>query len=291
MAETNEQMGKYKLRTLLQTGQTSQVFECVEPISNRHFAMKVLLPEFAEDKAQRAVLFHEAKIGIKLRHENVIKIVEVNESMSNPFFVMEYFPAGSLRKRMFEKDFAFIKEHCDKIFKQMATGLAYMNSSGYVHCDVKPDNVLVNAVGELKLIDFAISKKVQKPGLLSKLFGGAKKGKAQGTPSFMSPEQLRGEALDGRADIYSFGATMFELLTARKPFTANSPNELMQKICVQKPDAPQMYNADLTDDVNALILRLLQKKRENRPATFHEVLMELRKIRIYKSVPKKIEAN
>src|SRR5439155_4425773 len=117
MADIGEIIGGYKLRSLLQTGQSSQVFEVVEPNSNRHFAMKVLLPEKASDPDQRRNLFNEAEVGIKLTHGNVIRIHKVNRSRENPHFIMEFFPSGSLRLRLQGKDFAFIKEHSRKIFK------------------------------------------------------------------------------------------------------------------------------------------------------------------------------
>src|SRR3954447_12216889 len=97
MADANETIGGYKLRSLLQTGQSSQVFEVIEPHSYRHFAMKILLPEHTKTAAKRQELFHEAEIGIKMRHENVINILKVSRDQNNPHFVMEFFPAGSLR--------------------------------------------------------------------------------------------------------------------------------------------------------------------------------------------------
>src|SRR5262245_24590414 len=156
MPEVNETIGGYKLRSLLQTGQVSQVFEVVEPTSNRHFAMKILLPEAAEKSDVRGNLFHEAEVGIKLRHENVIHILKISRDIHSPHFIMEYFPSGSMRTRLMQKDFTFIKEHAMKVFKQAATALAYMHASGWVHCDVKPDNMLVNAAGQHKMIELAI---------------------------------------------------------------------------------------------------------------------------------------
>jgi eukaryotic-like serine/threonine-protein kinase len=284
MPEINTQIADYKLRSLLQTGQTSQVFEVVEPRSGRHFAMKVLLPEFAESREHRQVLFHEAEIGTKMRHENVINILRVSKAMTNPHFIMEFFPSGSLRSRLMSKDpreREFIKVNAKKIFKQMATGLAYMNASGVVHCDVKADNILVNALGQTKIIDFAISKFIKK-GFFANLF--RKRGKPQGTPSFMAPEQIKGESLDGQADVYSYGATLYELTTGRPPFRAQSMNELLQKHIMEKPTTPQSYNADLTDEFSAFVLKLLAKKKTDRPANFHEVMMELKKVKIYKSI-------
>jgi serine/threonine-protein kinase len=285
MADINTTIGGYKLRSLLQTGQVSQVFEVVEPLSGRHFAMKVLLPEYAGSKAHRATMFHEAEIGIRMRHENVINILKVSKSPTEPHFIMEFFPSGSLRTRLQSrdpKDKEFLKVNAKKIFKQIATGLAYMNASGVVHCDVKADNILVNALGQTKIIDFAIAKRIQK-GLFAKLFGRTKR--LQGTRSFMSPEQIRGERLDGRSDIYSYAATLYELTTGRPPFRAASQNELLSKHLVEKASTPQVYNPDLTDEFSALILKCLAKKKEDRFANFHEVLIELRKIKVYRSVP------
>src|SRR6187549_3705610 len=111
MPEVNELIGGYRLRSLLQTGQVSQVFEVVEPHSNRHFAMKILLPEAAERGDVRGNLFHEAEVGIKLRHENVIHILKINRDKHSPHFIMEFFPSGSMRTRLMQKDFTFIKEN------------------------------------------------------------------------------------------------------------------------------------------------------------------------------------
>jgi serine/threonine-protein kinase len=110
-----------------------------------------------------------------------------------------------------------------------------------------------------------------------------RKGKTQGTRSYMSPEQIRGEYLDGRADIYSFGASAFEIVTGRPPFRASSSQELLTKHIIEKPVSPQIYNADVSDEFSALVLRMLGKKREERPRDFHEVLMQLRTIKVFKS--------
>ncbi len=279
MAEVNELIGGYKLRTLLQTGQTSQVFEVIEPHSNRHFAMKVLLPEAEANSEHRRGLFNEAEIGKKLAHQNVIRIFKVNHSPESPHFIMEFFPSGSLRLRLQAKDNKFIREHARKIFKEAATGLAYMNAMNYVHRDVKPDNILVNSLGDTKIIDFAISLKM-KSGFFAKMFKGKKR--PQGTPSFMSPEQIKDELLDGRADIYSYACTLFELTTGRKPFVGATQSDLLTRHFTEKPVPPSNYNKDLTDEFSALVLKMMSKKREDRPKNFHEVLIELRKVKIFK---------
>jgi serine/threonine protein kinase len=278
ITETADQIGPYRLGRHLHTGFTSQVFEAVEMVSGRHFAMKVMLPEHAKDPHQRSLFFHEAEVGLELAHPNVIKIVRVFRETKTPAFVMEYFPAGSLRGRLQTKDWEFIKEHNPTILKDLATALAYMNSSGWVHRDVKPDNVLVAASGDLRLIDFAIAQRTGKGGGLFR-----KRRKLQGTRSYMSPEQIRNEKLDGRADIYSFGATIYELTTGRPPFRGKDAEDLLNRHLAEKPVSPDAYNPELTKEFSKLVLRCLAKKRDERPSSFHEVLMELRKIKIYKN--------
>ncbi|VTT98455.1 serine threonine protein kinase : Serine/threonine protein kinase OS=Isosphaera pallida (strain ATCC 43644 / DSM 9630 / IS1B) GN=Isop_1188 PE=4 SV=1: Pkinase [Gemmataceae bacterium] len=284
MADVMEMIGGYRLRNLLQSGQTSQVFEVVEPTSNRHFAMKLLLPEAADKAEHRNILFNEAEVGEKLTHANVIRIFKVSRSPTTPHFIMEFFPSGSLRLRLQAKDTAFIKEHARRIFKEMATGLAYMNAMGYVHRDVKPDNILVNPLGETKIIDFAITKKIPK-GMARWFY---RKGKPQGTPSFMSPEQINDEIPDARMDIYSYGCTLYELTTGRPPFRGSTPNDLLGRHFKEKPAPPTAYNPDLSDEFSQFVLKLLAKKKTDRPSNFHEVLMALKKVKqIYKSVTEK----
>ena len=275
-----EEINGYKLVRIVGNGAASKVWEVVQQSSHRHFAMKILVPEKAGDRALRAALFHEADVGIALRHQNVIQIVSVSKDKAKPHFIMEFFSAGSLGQRLKKKEFDFVRQNLPGILKQAATGLAYMNASGWVHRDIKPDNFLVSAKGDVKIIDFAISAKVG-GGLLSKLFG--KKTTVQGTRSYMSPEQIRGEGLDGRADVYSFGATCYELVTNRPPFRGASNQELLQKNLSEKATSPQIHNPDVSDDFAKLILRMLAKKKEERPESFHEVLMQLRPMKLFKS--------
>lgn len=274
-------VGGYRLLKHMVTGQTSQVWEVVEVASGRHFAMKLLLPEKVRDSAYRQFLFHEAEVGKELAHPNIIRIVKVDRSMDNPHFVMEYFPAGNLKLRIMRKEIDFLREKGHDIFKQIATGLAFMNAKGWVHRDVKPDNVLVASSGDVRIIDFALAQRI--PTGLSKFFW--RKSKPQGTRSYMSPEQIRGLPLDGRADIYSFGAMCYEIVTGRPPFRAGSSQELLTKHIVEKPISPKHLNDEVTEEFSNLILRMLAKKKEDRPRDFHEVLMQLRPLRIYN--PKK----
>ena len=240
----------YKLQNCMMTGQNSQVWEVVEVSSGRHFAMKLLLPEKSRNSALRKLLFHEANVGKQLAHQNVIRIVHVGITKDHPHFVMEFFPSGALALRIQRKQDEFIREHAHSILKQSATGFAYMNASGWVHRDVKPNNILVNSAGEVRIIDFALAQKIEKPSFLGRLL--RRKPSVAGTRSYMSPEQIRGEPLDGRADIYSFGATAFEIVTYRPPFRAASLQELVQKQIIEKPASPQSFNKDVSDEFGNL---------------------------------------
>jgi serine/threonine protein kinase len=275
MAE--ESLGGYRLLKHMVTGQTSQVWEVVEGNSGRHFAMKLLLPEKARDSTYRQFLFHEAEVGKSLAHPNIIRIVKVDRNAENPYFVMEYFPAGNLKLRIMRKEHDFLREKGQDILKQAATGLAFMNAKGWVHRDVKPDNILVTSGGDVRLIDFALAQRV--PTGFARMF--FRKGKPQGTRSYMSPEQIRGQILDGRADVYSFGATCYEMVTGRPPFRGATSQDLLNKHIVEKPMTPRQYNQEVTEEFAGLILRMLAKKKEDRPRDFHDVLMQMRGMKLY----------
>jgi serine/threonine protein kinase len=276
-----ELVGGYRLLKHMVTGQTSQVWEVVEVSSGRHFAMKLLLPEKVRESLYRNFLFHEADVGRQLAHPNIIRIVKVDRSLDNPHFVMEYFPAGNLKLRIMRKEIDFLREKGHDILKQAATGLAFMNAKGWVHRDVKPDNILVASSGDVRIIDFALAQRI--PTGFSKMFW--RKSKPQGTRSYMSPEQIRGLALDGRADVYSFGAMCYEMVAYRPPFRAASSQELLTKHITEKPISPRHYNPEVSEEFADLILRMLAKKKEDRPRDFHEVLMQMRGLRLFN--PKK----
>jgi serine/threonine protein kinase len=284
----DEIIGGYKLLKCMMTGQSSQVWETVEVTSHRHFAMKLLLPEKAKQPDQRKLLMHEAAVGKQLSHANVIRIQAIGNEKEHVYYVMEYFPSGSLNTRLKLKQYDFIRERSHSILKQAAVGLAYITASGWVHRDIKPDNLLVNSAGELRIIDFALAQRIQANSFMTRFMRRFKKKvPVQGTKSYMSPEQIRGEPLDGRADIYSFGASCFEIVTHRPPFRGATSQDLLQKHIIEKPPSPQIFNPDVSDELSDLILRMLAKKRDDRPQTFHDVLKVLNTIRVYKTDPVK----
>jgi serine/threonine protein kinase len=278
-AMAEESVAGYRLLKLMWSGQTSQVWEAVEGASLRHFAMKLLLHEKASIAAERAAFLNEAECGKQLAHPNIIRIVKSGMA-PEPYILMEYFPAGNLRIRIQRKETEFLHQNAHSILMQAAMGLAFMHSRGWVHRDVKPDNMLVSAAGHLRLIDFALARRV--PTFWARVFW--RKTKPQGTRSYMSPEQIRAQPLDGRADIYSFACSAFELVAGRPPFRAGNMQDLLHKHLLEKPISPRELNREVTPEFAELILLMLSKKKEGRPRDFHEVLQRLRPMRVLNNV-------
>ncbi len=278
---TENQVGPYRMRNLVNTGHNSLVWEVVETSSARHFAMKCLLPENTHNALQRKLLFYEVEVAKNLAHPNVIKVTNLVRDPDYPFFIMEFFPGGNLRQRIMHKEQEFLRQHVQDILKQAMTGLAYINASGWVHRDIKPENILVNSSGEVRLIDFALAQRISQGKRW--WFYRRKRDRAQGTRSYMSPEQIRGEPLDGRSDIYAMGATAYELVTGRPPFRAGNADELLNKHLFEKVTPPSVFNPDITTGFSDLLVRMLAKNPNARPNNFHEILMQLRTLRIFKS--------
>jgi len=272
-------IGGYRMVNLMMTGQTSQVWEVVEVTSGRHFALKLLLPETVRSEEHRGYLYKEARVAMAMSHPNVIKVLKLVQDKNNPYMIMEFFPGKNLKLRIMHKD-PLIKEKGHKIVTQAASGLAHVNAKGWVHRDVKPDNILVNSVGEVRIIDFALAQRISSGGLFRWF---RRRTKTSGTRSYMSPEQIRGEPLDARADIYSFGASLYEMVTGRPPFRGLSPNDLLNKHLREKPTSPIVHNPDVTDEMADLILRMLAKDKRERPQGFVEFLAAFRNIRIFRS--------
>jgi serine/threonine protein kinase len=157
-----------------------------------------------------------------------------------------------------------------------------LHSKGYVHCDIKPDNLLLSRNWEVKLIDFTIAKKIRTG--LSKLFGG--KNKVEGTRSYMSPEQIKGGTLDPRSDIYSMGCMIYELIGGKAPYTANTPNELLNKHVSASIPSLLVNNDNVSPDFNNIVRKMLAKKPEDRPQDMWDVLKMVRTTPIFKKPPR-----
>ena len=267
----------YRLKNLLLTGQTSQVWEVTQETTGRPYALKLLLPERISDSEHRGYLQNEAKVGLQLQHPKIIKIFEYFPIRDNPHFVMELFPGNNLKQRIMRKS-EILDEHMASIIEQTADALAYMHEKKWLHKDMKPDNVLVNGAGEIRLIDFALSERI---GLSWQRLFKQRRGVVKGTRSYMSPEQIRGDSLDERADLYSFGCTLYELLTGRPPFRADTPKKLLEKHLYEQPRSVYLFNPALTREMDELIMRMLAKDRKDRFDNLRDFLARFRAVKIY----------
>ena len=275
MAKLPDRLGPLKLESQIGVGRHCQIWEATDTASRARVAVKLIVPEKARDAGQRQLLEHELKVAKSVSHPTIIKVDRLVTKEGPPHLVMELFPHPNLKKQI-AAGVAALAPRLQRIVTEIALALDHVHAKGWVHRDVKPDNVLVAPDGQVKLIDFAIASKAS--GFFGKLLGG--KTTAQGSPSYMSPEQIRGETLDARSDIYSFGCVLFELLAGKPPFTAANPNDLLNKHVSAPPPGVDQFNPNATTGGTAFVRKLLAKKPADRPASMQEVIQQLRSVRL-----------
>jgi serine/threonine protein kinase len=280
MTKVRDYLGPYRLTRLIRLGSTCQVWEAMDETKNVRYALKVLRPEQRGNKSEIAFLKHEFDIANSLNHRNIIKIIEFNKTADTPFLVLELFSELNL-KQAIRKGPEMIAHLLDKMLVQIVESLYYFHSKGYVHCDIKPDNLLVSREGEIKLIDFTIAIKATSG--LRKFFNRGSK--VQGTRSYMSPEQIRNQSLDSRADVYSLGCVFYELVTGKLPFTASSPNELLSRHLSTPVPSALVVNDNVSVEFNALIKSMMAKDVKDRIQMW-DVLKQVRSIKIFKKPPR-----
>jgi serine/threonine protein kinase len=275
-------LGPFRTVRLIRAGQTCQVWEAVDERTKERVALKALQPEKRNDKTEIAYLKHEYVVANKFDHENIIRIDGFYTDRSVPFLAME-FNSGKNAKIQIRQNFEEILYFSKTIIETAAQGMSYLNHNGWLHCDIKPDNLLIAENGVTKVIDFAISQKIRKG--ISKFLGSRSK-QTQGTRSYMSPEQIRGQRLSEESDIYSFGCTVFEILTKKPPFSASTPDELLMKHLRSSAPVASTINSNITAELSELIRAMMSKKKEKRPSSFDEFLNLFRAIRPFRIAPK-----
>jgi serine/threonine protein kinase len=277
-----DRIGDYRFVRMIHPGATSVVMEVVQDGTQKRFALKQLLASRAEERDERKQFEHEARIGMDLRHPNLVRVHEFVKDPEQPYFVMDHFPSFHLKLPIARPSvYPMPKTQLHRILEQAAAGLAYMHDKGLVHRDVKPENILANKSGEVRVIDYALAMRPLSG--LRKLFGG--KVPRQGTPSYIAPEQIRCDSPTPLADIYSFGITCYELACGRPPFRANSLQELLNKHLQERPIPLVMHNKLVTTEFNDLILKMLMKRPEDRLDSLHEFLTRFRSVRIFQDDP------
>lgn len=281
-AEAPGYIGPYRLLNVVNTGQTSQIWQAMHDGKQQFFGVKLLLDKFRRNREQIGYLKWEYTVGSKLDHPRIIKIIEYAMDRGTPYVAMEWFSAPNM-KNWIRQGVDKIGYLIPKIVVQATEALAYFNMQGWVHRDIKPDNYLVNDQGEVKLIDFALAQR--KKGSLGKFFTGKTK-LVQGTRSYMSPEQIRGGGLDDRADLYSHACTLYELVSGRPPYTGTSANELLNKHLRASPPSLDGVDKNVTPQFAQLLRQAMAKKPSDRHKSVDEFLTRLRVTKVYHRNPR-----
>ncbi|XZE54760.1 serine/threonine protein kinase [Planctomycetaceae bacterium SH139] len=283
MSKARDFLGPYRLARLIRVGSTCQVWEAVDDQKKERYALKVLRNDARGDKQAIASLKFEYDVATSMaKNDRVIQVYDYRvESGNIAYLVMELFSELNLKQalRRGPDEIAYLIE---KIIEQAAEGLFFMHSKGWIHRDIKPDNFLVGHDGVTKLIDFTIAEK-KRTGL-SKLLYRSKL--VQGTRSYMSPEQIRGQVLDERADVYSFGCLLYESLTGKAPYTGSTPNDLLNKHLHAPIPSAVAANENVTSEYADLIKQMLAKKPEDRPASMWDFLKANKVTKTFKKIPR-----
>jgi serine/threonine protein kinase len=284
---SDDRIGGYRYIRTIHPGATSVVMEVMQEGTQRRFALKQLLASRAEDRDEVRAFMHEASLGKELRHPNLIRVYELVKDKFQPYFVMELFTGLHLKLPIARPSiYPMPKRLLHRIVEQSASALAYMHDHGWAHRDVKPENILFNKSGEVRVIDYALARRITTG--FRRMFGG--KIPRQGTKTYISPEQIRCEPPAPGADIYSLGISCYELVCGRPPFRANSSQELLEKHLNERPLPLTSHNKMVTPEFNDLVLKMIQKRPADRYTNMHEVLTRFRPIRIFHDDPDPLAA-
>jgi serine/threonine protein kinase len=260
---------------MVRAGHAAKIWEAMNSTDHQRVALKALHGKACTDRSEIAALKHEFNVGQSLKHPNVIELREFNIARNVPYLVMEYFDGPNI-KQMLRQEPEFVQEHLVDIMHKALRALGHVHQRGWVHRDVKPDNFLLKEDGDLRLIDFSIAEKIKRG--LGKLFGG--KSKVQGTMSYISPEQLRGESVDGRADIYGLGCMFFELVAGRVPYTGTNANDLLNKHIKAVVPSLAAMNNEVTPEFAKLVAEMMAKRPDERPDSIEDIESALDGMRV-----------
>lgn len=263
-----QQLGRYQLGAEIGRGSTGIVYKARDPIIDRVVALKTIdfrrLGEQQGEAQDR--FFAEAKSAGRLSHPNIVTIYDAGEAQGCAYIAMELLEGCSLRE-MLDGAPPISVGRALEITGQIARGLAYAHEHGVVHRDVKPANVILVGSRRAKITDFGIAR-------LNTASSTAERELA-GSPKYMSPEQIRGEEVDGRSDLFSLGAILYEMLTGKQPFEGENLPAIMHAVQERQPTPPSTLNSQVPRDVELVVARMLAKSAEDRFPSSRALLREL----------------
>jgi predicted Ser/Thr protein kinase len=268
-------LGRFRISSVLGQGAMGVVYLADDPEIGRPVAIKTVRPGAADGEGAReleARFLKEARLAGRLQHPNIVTIYDVGRDGDVCFIAMEYVDGRPLSRYMGVSPELPLPAKIG-IIRQAAEALAHAHERGVLHRDVKPGNILIARDGRAKVTDFGIGKFTA--GASSEL---TRTGTMIGSPAYMSPEQIRGDKIDGRSDLFSLGVVLYELLTGVRPFPGESITTLVYQILHTEPRDPLEVRAGLPPSTREVMARLLAKRPENRPADAHEFVAELRRI-------------
>tara|TARA_B100001778_G_scaffold333886_1_gene343542 strand:- start:1050 stop:1919 length:870 start_codon:yes stop_codon:yes gene_type:complete len=271
MARPPEQLGSLRLVRQLGVGRKCQIWEASDESKSKRVAVKLVSPEFGSDKGIRQLLKHELTVSQSLEHSEIIHIDRYSTAGRLPHLVMELFRHPNLKMRL-TSGAESIADQAPSIAQKSADAISHLHANRWVHRDLKPENILVDDSGNIRLIDLALASRP--PGILAQLI--PLKRTVQGSPSYMSPEQIRGSRVGYAGDIYSFGCLLYELVTGHPPFTGSTQQELLSKQLYATPPFASATNAGITPQLDRFIRELLAKRPKERPSSMAEVAAHLR---------------
>jgi serine/threonine protein kinase len=277
----SQTISQYRILNHLGAGGMGEVYLAEDTKLDRKVAIKFLSAESAMDKGAKKRLIREARAAAKLDHSNICSIYEVDEEEGRSFIVMQYVEGETLAKLIARQPLE-LREALD-IAVQMADALAEAHSRGIIHRDIKPQNVMVTARGQVKVLDFGLAKLVQQPQVTESEAATQSlltdPGLIIGTVPYMSPEQLRGEALDARSDIFSFGSVLYEMLSGRTPFSSVTAAETISSILTREPTTLVRYAPGLPEELQRIVRKCLAKDKRLRYQSARDLLIDLSNLR------------
>ena len=273
-----QKLGSYQILSLLGAGGMGDVYLAQDTTLARKVALKFLPEEFQQDSAARKRFLREAKSAAGLDHPFICKIHEVGEAEGKSFISMEYIQGATLQEKLAEGPIPV--RNVLETAGEIADALEGAHSHGIVHLDLKPSNIMFTPEGHVKMMDFGLAKRVtlgQEQDITMTL---TQEGAASGTVPYMSPEQVRGQQLDTRSDIFSFGVVLYEMVTGVNPFKKGSAMDTADTILSETPPPITRYADNVPERLQHTIRKMLAKDRNGRYQTAQALMADLRQLKL-----------